>query len=84
MEKNFATPEVKILYNSENYHFVNHLCAYLRYNNIPELFTFMSKNVNNVGMLYLWNAREKIILAFCEISETLSPSTGGFSRDKFL
>ena len=28
--------------NSENYHFVNHLCAYLRYNNIPELFTFLS------------------------------------------
>ena len=29
--------------NSENYHFVNHLCAYLRYNNIPELFTFLSR-----------------------------------------
>ena len=28
--------------NSENYHFVNHLCAYLRYNNIPKLFTFLS------------------------------------------
>ena len=29
-------------FNSENYHFVNHLCAYLRYNNIPKLFTFLS------------------------------------------
>ena len=50
--------------NSENCHFVNHLCAYQRYDNIPELFTFLSKlgnieaifsslvkNVNNSGML---------------------------------
>ena len=29
--------------NSENYHFVNYLCAYQMYNHIPELFTFLSK-----------------------------------------
>ena len=41
--------EVWLLYlsndqdNNGNYRFVNQLCAYQKYNNIPELFTFLSK-----------------------------------------
>ena len=41
-EHHYRTRYVDGRRNSENYHFVNHLCAYLRYNNIPELFTFLS------------------------------------------
>ena len=36
----FLDPKVlQVFTNSENCHFVNHLCAYLRYNNIPEFFS---------------------------------------------
>ena len=37
---------VDVLFNSENYHFVNRLCAYQKYYNIPELFTFSSRSEN--------------------------------------
>ena len=41
-----AVPYRKQPGNSKNHHFVNHLCAYLRYNNIPELFTFLTGVAN--------------------------------------
>ena len=44
--------------NSENYHFVNHLCAYQRYNNIPELFTFLTR-VGNIEAVAVYSIVQK-------------------------
>ena len=38
VENEESQPQVHFENNSENYHFVNHLCVYLKYINIPELF----------------------------------------------